>query len=172
MLAASILAVGCKKARYETPEAALAALQQAYLKKDAAAFVAVLSNETLAELEEKVSEIRATFQTAPENPHAAQAFEHMAQQMGLSVSKLRELTLEDFIRYMMQNEQASGSETTLLPPEVLPPATVQKKSEKGNRAVLYFAEGHKLSFIKTSEGWKVHLDTDSVAGKLPLSEDE
>ena len=119
--------VSCGKKKLDTPEAALEAVQNAYLKRDAKAFTAVLSKETLNDLEEKVDEMRKMFQNMPENDNAKQAFEHMAKQMGMPVSKLKELTVEDFIGYMMNNEGASGSETTLLPKEMLPPAKVMKR---------------------------------------------
>ena len=89
----------------------------------------------------------------------------MAKQIGLPVSKLKELTIEDFIGYMMRNENASGGETTLMPKEMLPPAKVVRKVEKGNKATLYFSEDEKLSFIKTEAGWRVHLDAENVTAK-------
>ncbi|HRP68881.1 MAG TPA: hypothetical protein PLY93_05060, partial [Turneriella sp.] len=138
-------------------KAALAALQEAYIKHDAKAFVAVLSKEALEDLDEKIDSMRAMFQSMPENPQAAKAFEHMAKEMGLPVAKLKELTVEDFIGYMMQTENASGSETTLLPKEMLPPAQVIRRIEKGNKATLYFGDDKKLSFIKTDAGWRVYL---------------
>jgi hypothetical protein len=163
----SVAAIGCGKKKLDTPEAALAAVQDAYTRRDAKAFIAVLSKETLTELDEKIEGMRSMFQSIPENPQAAQAFEHMAKQMNMSVSKLKELTIEDFIGYMMRNE-GSGSETTLLPKEMLPPAKVLRRTEKGNKATLYFADDEKLSFIKTEAGWRVHLDADSVAaGGIP-----
>lgn len=155
----------CGKKKLETPEAALSAAQEAYLKRDAKAFVAVLSKETLSEIEDKVEQMRQMFGSTPENPQAAQAFEHMAKQMGLPVSKLKELTAEDFIGYMMRNENATGSETSLMPKEMLPPAKVVRRVEKGNKATLYFSEDEKLSFIKTDAGWRVHLDAENVAAK-------
>lgn len=158
-------AISCGKKKLDTPEAALAAVQDAYLKRDAKAFIAVLSKETLTELEEKIEQMRSMFQSMPENPQAAQAFEHMAKQMGMPVSKLKELTIEDFIGYMMNNEGASGSETTLLPKEMLPPAKVMKRVEKGNKATLYFADDEKLSFIKTEAGWRVTLNAENVTAK-------
>jgi|JI10StandDraft_1071094.scaffolds.fasta_scaffold54811_6 hypothetical protein len=157
--------ISCGKKKLDTPEAALAAVQEAYLKRDAKAFIAVLSKETLTELEEKIEQMRSMFQSIPENPQAAQAFEHMAKQMGMPVSKLKELTIEDFIGYMMNNEGASGSETTLLPKEMLPPAKVMKRVEKGNKATLYFADDEKLSFIKTEAGWRVTLNAENVTAK-------
>jgi len=157
--------VACGKRKLDTPEAALTAIQEAYIKRDAKAFVAVLSKETLAEFEEKIESMRSMFQSMPENPQAAQAFEHMAKQMNMPVSKLKELTIEDFIAYMMQSENASGSETTLLPKEMLPPAKVVRRVERGNKATLYFADDEKLTFIKTEAGWRVHLDTESVTPK-------
>ena len=159
------LGMHCGKKKLETPEQALAAAQEAYLKRDAKAFVAVLSKETLSEIEDKVEQMRQMFGSTPENPQAAQAFEHMAKQMGLPVSKLKELTIEDFIGYMMRNENASGSETSLMPKEMLPPAKVVRKVEKGNKATLYFSEDEKLSFIKTEAGWRVHLDAENVTAK-------
>jgi hypothetical protein len=168
-----ILVAACGKKKLETPEAALAAAQEAYLKHDAKAFIAVLSKETLSELEEKIESMRTMFQSMPENPQAARAFEHMARQMNLPVSKLKELTIEDYIGYMMQNEAASGSETTLLPKEMLPPAKVIRRSEKGNKATLYFEGDEKLSFIKTDAGWRVHLDAENVAAKgIPMQDSE
>ncbi len=161
----AVIAIGCGKKKLETPEAALAAAQEAYLKRDAKAFVAVLSKETLSEIEEKIETMRQMFSSTPENPQAAQAFEHMAKQIGLPVSKLKELTIEDFIGYMMRNEDASGSETSLMPKEMLPPAKVVRKIEKGNKATLYFSEDEKLSFIKTEAGWRVHLDAENVTAK-------
>lgn len=157
--------ISCGKKKLDTPEAALAAVQDAYLKRDAKAFIAVLSKETLTELEEKIEQMRSMFQSMPENPQAAQAFEHMAKQMGMPVSKLKELTIEDFIGYMMNNEGASGSETTLLPKEMLPPAKIMKRVEKGNKATLYFADDEKLSFIKTEAGWRVTLNAENVTAK-------
>lgn len=159
------LVFACGKKKLETPEAALAAVQEAYIKRDAKAFIAVLSKETLSELEDKIDSMRTMFQSMPENPQAAKAFEHMAQQMNMPVSKLKELTIEDFIGYMMQNEAASGSETTLLPKEMLPPARVVRRTEKGNKATLYFEDDEKLSFIKTDAGWRVHLDAGNVTAK-------
>lgn len=161
----AIVVFGCGKKKLETPEAALTAAQEAYLKRDAKAFVAVLSKETLGEIEEKIEQMRQMFQSTPENPQAAQAFEHMAKQMGLPVSKLKDLTIEDFIGYMMRNEDASGGETSLMPKEMLPPAKVLKRTEKGNKATLYFSEDEKLSFIKTEAGWRVHLNADNVTAK-------
>ncbi len=157
--------VSCGKKKLDTPEAALTAVQEAYIKRDAKAFIAVLSKETLTELEEKIEQMRSMFQNIPENPQAAQAFEHMAKQMGMPVSKLKELTIEDFIGYMMSNEGASGSETTLLPKEMLPPAKILKRVEKGNKATLYFADDEKLSFIKTDAGWRVTLNAENVTAK-------
>jgi hypothetical protein len=157
--------ISCGKKKLDTPEAALSAVQEAYIKRDAKAFIAVLSKETLTELEEKIEQMRSMFQNIPENPQAAQAFEHMAKQMGMPVSKLKELTIEDFIGYMMNNEGASGSETTLLPKEMLPPAKVLKRVEKANKATLYFADDEKLSFIKTDAGWRVHLNAENVTAK-------
>lgn len=173
-LAMVILAiVACGKKKLETPEAALVAAQEAYLKRDAKAFIAVLSKETLSELEEKIESMRTMFQSMPENPQAAKAFEHMAKQMNMPVSKLKELTIEDFIGYMMQNEAASGSETTLLPKEMLPPAKVVRRTEKGNKATLYFEDDEKLSFIKTDAGWRVHLDAENVTAKgMPMQGNE
>lgn len=169
----SLLVIGCGKKKLESPEEALSALQQAYLKRDAKAFIAVLSKETLSDLEEKIDSMRSMFQSMPENPQAAKAFEHMAKQMNMPVSKLKELTLEDFISYMMQNESASGSETTLLPKEMLPPAKVVRRVEKGNRATLYFEDDEKLTFIKTEAGWRVHLDAENVAAKgIPVQGSE
>ncbi len=166
LLAAALL--GCGKKKLDTPEAALSAVQDAYVRRDAKAFIAVLSKETLTELEEKIEGMRSMFQSIPENPQAAQAFEHMAKQMNMPVSKLKELTIEDFIGYMMRNEGATGSETTLLPKEMLPPAKVLRRTEKGTKATLYFADDEKLSFIKTDAGWRVHLDAESVAaGGIP-----
>lgn len=163
----------CGKQKLETPEAALAAVQEAYLKRDAKAFIAVLSKETLTELEEKIESMRSMFQSMPENPQAAKAFEHMAKQMNMPVSKLKELTIEDFVGYMMQNEAASGSETTLLPKEMLPPAKVLRRTEKGNKATLYFEDDEKLSFIKTDAGWRVHLDAENVTAKgIPVQGNE
>lgn len=168
---ASITACGKKK--LDTPEAALHAIQEAYVKRDAKAFVAVLSKDTLSEFEDKVNEMRSMFQAMPENPQAAQAFEHMAKQMGIPVSKLKELTVEDFVGYMMHNESASGSETTLLPREMLPPAKVIRRVEQANKATLYFEGDEKLSFKKTDAGWRVHLDADAVAPKnVSAHEDE
>lgn len=174
LLAVLIAAVAaCGKKKLETPEAALAAAQEAYLKRDAKAFIAVLSKETLSELEEKIESMRTMFQSIPENPQAARAFEHMAKQMNMPVSKLKELTIEDFIGYMMQNEAASGTETTLLPKEMLPPAKIVRRTEKGNKATLYFEGDEKLSFIKTDAGWRIHLDTENVAAKgIPLQGNE
>ncbi len=160
-----LVMAGCGKKKLETPEAALSALQEAYIRRDAKAFIAVLSKETLSELEDKIESMRSMFQSMPENPEAAKAFEHMAKQMNMPVSKLKELTIEDYIGYMMQNEAASGSETTLLPKEMLPPAKVIRRVEKGNRATLYFEDDEKLSFIKTDAGWRVHLDADNVTAK-------
>lgn len=173
-LAVLIVALAaCGKKKLETPEAALSAAQEAYLKRDAKAFIAVLSKETLSELEEKIESMRTMFQSMPENPQAAKAFEHMAKQMNMPVSKLKELTIEDFIGYMMQNETASGSETTLLPKEMLPPAKVVRRTEKGNKATLYFEDDEKLSFIKTDAGWRVHLDAENVAAKgMPMQGNE
>ncbi|MFZ5629387.1 MAG: hypothetical protein ACOY5B_09695 [Spirochaetota bacterium] len=173
-LAMAILAfAACGAKKLETPEAALAAAQEAYLKRDPKAFIAVLSKETLSELEEKIESMRTMFQAMPENPQAAKAFEHMAKQMNMPVSKLKELTIEDFIGYMMQNEAASGSETTLLPKEMLPPAKVVRRTEKGNKATLYFEEDEKLSFIKTDAGWRVHLDAENVTAKgMPMQNSE
>lgn len=169
----SLFFAACGKKKLETPEQALAALQDAYLKRDAKAFIAVLSKETLSDFEEKIDSMRSMFQSMPENPQAAKAFEHMAKQMNMPVSKLKELTLEDFISYMMQNESASGSETTLLPKEMLPPAKALRRSEKGNRATLYFEDDEKLTFIKTDDGWRVHLDAENVTGKgIPLQGEE
>ena len=171
LLTAAVLSCGKKK--LETPEAALAAVQEAYLKRDAKAFIAVLSKETLGDLEEKIEQMRSMFQSMPENDNAKKAFEHMAKQMGMPVSKLKELTIEDFIGYMMNNEGASGSETTLLPKEMLPPAKVLKRVEKGNKATLYFADDEKLSFIKTDAGWRVHLDAENVRAKgMPVQSSE
>ncbi len=168
----SFAVIGCGKKKLDTPEAALAAVQDAYIRRDAKAFIAVLSKETLTELEEKIEGMRSMFQSIPENPQAAQAFEHMAKQMNMSVSKLKELTIEDFIGYMMRTEGA-GSETTLLPKEMLPPAQVLRRIEKGNKATLYFADDEKLSFIKTDAGWRVHLDAESVAaGGIPGQNEE
>ncbi|MBV6494578.1 MAG: hypothetical protein LDLANPLL_02611 [Turneriella sp.] len=165
--------VYCSKKKLETPEAALHALQEAYQKRDAKAFVAVLSKDTLQDFEEKVDSMRMMFQSMPENPQAAQAFEALAKDMGLPVAKLKELTIEDFIGYMMHTENASGSETTLLPKEVLPPAQVLRRVEKGNKATLYFADDEKLSFIKTENGWRVHLSSENMPSKkLPLNDDE
>lgn len=174
IIAMVILAIsGCGKKKLETPEAALAAAQEAYLRRDARAFIAVLSRETLAELEEKIESMRTMFQSMPENPQAARAFEHMAKQMNMPVSKLKELTVEDFIGYMMQNEAASGSENALLPKEMLPPAKVIRRTEKGNRATLYFEDDEKLSFIRTDAGWRVHLDAENVAAKgMPMQDNE
>jgi hypothetical protein len=171
-LALGMLAiVACGKKKLETPEAALAALQAAYIQRDAKAFVAVLSKETLSELEEKIDSMRTMFQSMPENPQAAKAFEHMAKQMNMPVSKLKDLTVEDFIGYMMQNEAASGSETTLLPREMLPPAKVIRRTEKGNKATLYFEGNEKLTFIKTEAGWRVHLDAENVTPKgIPVQD--
>lgn len=172
VLLAAVL-ISCGKKKLDTPEAALTAIQEAYIKRDAKAFVAVLSKETLTELEEKVEQMRTMFQSMPENPQAAQAFEHMAKQMGMPVSKLKELTIEDFIGYMMQSESASGSETALLPKEMLPPAKVSKRVEKGNKATLYFADDEKLSFIKTDAGWRVHLNAENVTAKgMPVQSQE
>jgi hypothetical protein len=171
-----VVVISCGKKRLDTPEAALAAVQEAYVKRDSKAFIAVLSKETLGELEEKIESRRAMFQAAPENPDAAKAFEHMAKQMGMPVSKLKELTVEDFIGYMMQSEGATGSETTLLPKEMLPPAKVLRRVEKGNKATLYFEDDEKLSFIKTDAGWRVHLNAENVApqalpGQTPDSDE-
>lgn len=163
----------CGQKKTETPEAALLAVQEAYLQRDAKAFVAVLSKETLSELEEKIESMRTMFQSMPENPQAAKAFEHMAAQMNMPVSKLKQLTIEDFIGYMMQNEAASGSENALFPKEMLPPAKVVRRTEKGNRATLYFEDDEKLSFIKTDAGWRVHLDAENVAAKgMPVQGSE
>lgn len=165
--------VSCGKKKLDTPEAALEAVQNAYLKRDAKAFTAVLSKETLNDLEEKVDEMRKMFQNMPENDNAKQAFEHMAKQMGMPVSKLKELTVEDFIGYMMNNEGASGSETTLLPKEMLPPAKVMKRVEKGNKATLCFGDDDKLSFVKTDAGWRVHLNAENVTAKgMPVQSQE
>ncbi len=173
ILLISLITIACGKKKLDTPEEALAAAQEAYLKRDAKAFVAVLSKETLGELEEKIESMRTMFQSMPENPQAAKAFEHMAQQMNMPVSKLKELTVEDFIGYMMQNEAASGSETTLLPKEMLPPAKVVRKTEKGNKATLYFSDDEKLSFIKTDAGWRVTLDAENVTAKgMPVQANE
>ncbi len=173
LLSAVVLLAACSKKKFETPEEALQALQTAYLKKDAKGFIAVLSKETIAELEDKIETMRSTFQTPPENPDAAQAFEHMAKQMGMPVSKLKELTVEDYIGFMMQNETARASESTLLPKEMLPPAQIAQRVEKGNKATLYFADKEKLFFIKTDSGWRVHLDADNVAGqKLPKKNED
>lgn len=164
-------AVSCGKKKLDTPEAALTALQEAYVKRDAKAFVAVLSKETLVEFEEKIEAMRSMFQSTPDNPQAAQAFEHMAKQMGMPVSKLKELTIEDFVGYMMQSEGAS--ETTLLPKEMLPPAKITKRNEKANKATLYFSDDEKLSFIKTDAGWRVHLDAENVTAKgMPAQSQE
>jgi hypothetical protein len=165
--------IACGKKKLDTPEAALAAVQDAYARRDAKAFIAVLSKETLSELDEKIEAMRSMFQSIPENPQAAQAFEHMAKQMNMPVSKLKELTIEDFIGYMMRNEGATGSETTLLPKEMLPPAKVLRRFEKGTKATLYFEDEEKLSFIKTDAGWRVHLDAESVAaGGIPGQSNE
>jgi len=158
----SLAFFACGKKKLETPEAALAAIQEAYLEHDAKAFVAVLSKDTLHEFDDKVEMMRGNFQNTPENPQAAKAFEHMAKQMNIPVSKLKELTVEDYIGYMMQTDNASGSEVILLPKEMLPPAAVVKRVERGNKATLYFADEEKLSFIKTEAGWRVHLDAESV----------
>ena len=165
LAAVCVIALSCGKKKLDTPEAALAALQEAYMKRDAKAFVAVLSKETLSEFEEKVESMRAAIPSNPENPSAARAFEIMAKEMKMPVSKLKELTVEDFIGYMMQNEGASGSETTILPKEMLPPAKVTRRTEKGNKATLYFSDDEKLSFIKTDAGWRVHLDAENVTAK-------
>lgn len=166
------LALSCGKKKLDTPEAALAALQDAYIKRNAKAFIAVLSKETLGEFEEKVESMRSAIPLNPENPSAARAFEIMAKEMKMPVSKLKELTVEDFIGYMMQNEGASGSETAILPKEMLPPAKVLRRTEKGNKATLYFSDDEKLSFIKTDAGWRVHLDAENVTAKgMPPVED-
>ena len=62
----SVAVIGCGKKKLDTPEAALAAVQDAYLKRDAKAFVAVLSKETLSELEEKIETMRQMFSSTPE----------------------------------------------------------------------------------------------------------
>ena len=159
---ALILQMSCGKKGAQTPEAALDIAQQAYLKKDVKAFLNILSKETIIYLEEKIEPYRTAFQTAPDNPQAQQAFEAMAQSMGMPVSKLKDLTIEDFVSYMLKNEEGAGTETTIFPQELLPPAKVLRRVEKGNKATLYFEEGQKLIFLKTDTGWKMHLDTDGL----------
>jgi len=157
-----MLQIGCGKKGAETPEAALDLAQQAYLQKDAKAFLKVLSKETIIYLEEKIEPYRTAFQATPDNPQAQKAFEAMAQSMGMPVSKLKDLTIEDFVSYMLKNEGGAGSETTIFPRELLPPAKVMRRIEKGNKATLYFEDDQKLIFIKTDTGWKMHLDTDGL----------
>jgi len=156
----------CGKKKYDTPEAALAALQEACIKRDAKAFVGVLSKETIDEFEDKIEKWRSQMpDSTPDNPHAARALEQMGEKMGMPYSKLKDLTVEGFIAFMMENSAAAGSETTLLPEELLPPAKPERRTERGNKATLYFAEEKKLSFIKTDAGWKVHLNTEEVNPK-------
>ena len=173
--------VSCGKKKLDTPEAALEAVQNAYLKRDAKAFTAVLSKETLNDLEEKVDEMRKMFQNMPENDNAKQAFEHMAKQMGMPVSKLKELTVEDFIGYMMNNEGASGSETTLLPKEMLPPAKVMKwPAEKTSRSFdtstrYVFDAGHRgkrrSRFAKCERDMSIPTTTGGSMTKAELVEE-
>lgn len=172
ILMVAFSALTCGKKKYDTPEAALAALQDACLQHDSKAFVSVLSKETIGEFQEKIEKWRSQMpESTPENPYAAHALEQMGQNMGMPYSKLKDLTVEGFIAFMMQNAGATGSETTLLPAEMLPPAKVARRTERGNKAILYFADDKKLSFIKTEAGWKLHLDAEEVNPKGLSSKD-
>ncbi|MCS6983503.1 MAG: hypothetical protein NZM25_00050 [Leptospiraceae bacterium] len=147
--------------RAETPEQAFEMLRDAYMRKDAAKFVQLLTPESIQGIEKMIEPIRMAYlKMADDEKKRQKAFEPMAKKIGVPVSRLGSLTVEEYIAIIMGSDESEGkgADTTFFPKELLQHQEILSREIEGDRAILYFAENRKLQLRKTKKGWLIDLD--------------
>lgn len=143
-----------------TPEEAFERARKAYLDKNARKFVSLLTEDSIAGIESSIEPIRTAYLRMADQKQAQKAFEPMAKKIGVPVSRLGSLTVEEYIAISMgiDDSEGRGSDTSFFPKEILEKPEITRKEEQDNRATLYFGEIHKMNLRKTDKGWKIVLD--------------
>ncbi|MES0490423.1 MAG: hypothetical protein ABUK01_10550 [Leptospirales bacterium] len=148
---------GCAAPESLTPMEVLAKVQKAFYEKNGDTFLLYLSNNFINRMQVHVDEIRKSFSVLPKD-----ALKGLALKMGIPVSRISQMNLEEYIQYRMEHGKfVLGSDYLLFPMEALEPVNVTNRLEADEKTTLIFKNGAKLIFIKEENLWKIEKYIDA-----------
>ncbi len=171
----TVLAGACAKNANKTPEEAYQSVRNAYVTKNAKAFLENLTENSREEITGIIEPIREAYAAMEESGNAERAFAELAKRMGVPIKKLGSLTEEQYISYQMKDEQGGhGTNARLFPNNFLSdqaPTSVSFNEDK-DKATLAFANGAALVFRNENKKWLLEINFSSVADVQDFSETE
>jgi len=152
------LGYGCTTTEVLPPIGVLEKVRNAFYEKKDKEFLLYLSKNFQGHMEAHLNEVRTSFSVLPPG-----ALKGLAKKMGVPVSRISRITLEEYIQYRMKNEDTGlGNDYLVFPIEALKPGAVTDSKQTDEIATLTFENGAKLIFVKEQNLWKIeeYIDTE------------
>lgn len=138
------LLISCKPAGPLTPEDAFAQMRESIEEKNSKKIISLLSQESLMKIDNVVKRI---------NEMSDEAVEVFAKKNNINSSKLKNLSIEDYITiqiFLSEKKGDSGLRKAFK-------STIVKVEESETSAVIIVENGVKVYFVKESPYWKFNL---------------